>query len=253
MKKTILITAGSKRLGRIIAESMIDDNWSIALHYNSSKVQAEETAHFLTKKGGDVSIHCANFLKPEDVEKLIKQLSKKEIHWCGLINNAGLFEYDQGANYDYKILEEHLKVNFSMPALLIKGLYNNLINNKKKKSVYNIAINIIDAKIFGLNPDYYSYTLSKFSLYGLTKMAALTYAPILRINGIAPGITLPAPGQTDLDFKKSHRKNLLKRSSTVKEVLMALNFLIKSSSITGHVSILDGGSHLSPPKRDVAL
>jgi len=46
---------------------------------------------------------------------------------------------------------------------------------------------------------------------------------------------------------------LLKKSSTVEEVIMALKFLINSSSITGHVSLLDGGSHLSPPKRDVAL
>ena len=82
-------------------------------------------------------------------------------------------------------------------------------------------------------------------------MAALSYAPLLRVNGIAPGITLPAPGQTEDEFKKSHRKNLLKHSSSVKEVLMALNFLIKSPSITGHISVLDGGSHLSPPKREM--
>ena len=253
MKKTVLITAGAKRLGRYIAESLIEDNWSIALHYNTSKIEAEETAHFLSNKGGNVSIFYANFLNPEHIEKLIMQLSKKETCWCGLVNNAGLFKYDRGDNYEYKILEEHIKVNFSMPSLLIKGLFNNLINNKKKKSVFNTVINIIDAKIFGLNPDYYSYTLSKLSLYGLTKMAALSYAPLLRVNGIAPGITFPAPGQTEDDFKKSHRKNLLKRSSSVREVLMALNFLIKSPSITGHISVLDGGSHLSPPKRDVAL
>ena len=112
---------------------------------------------------------------------------------------------------------------------------------------------MIDAKIFGLNPDYFSYTLSKLSLYDLTKMAALSYAPFLRVNGIAPGITLPAPGQNEKDFKKSHKKNLLKKSSTVEEVIMALRFLINSPSITGHISLLDGGAHLSPSKRDVAL
>ena len=38
MKKTVLITAGAKRLGRYIAESLIEDNWSIALHYNLSLI-----------------------------------------------------------------------------------------------------------------------------------------------------------------------------------------------------------------------
>ena len=79
MKKTVLITAGAKRLGRYIAESLIEDNWSIALHYNTSKIEAEETAHFLSNKGGNVSIFYANFLNPEHIEKLIMQLSKKNL------------------------------------------------------------------------------------------------------------------------------------------------------------------------------
>ena len=119
MKKTVLITAGAKRLGRYIAEYMIEENWSIALHYNSSKIQAEETAHFLFNKGGDVSIYCANFLNLEQVEKLIMELSKKEHCWRGLINNAGLFRYDQGDNYEHKILNEHIKVNFLMHLLYL--------------------------------------------------------------------------------------------------------------------------------------
>jgi NAD(P)-dependent dehydrogenase (short-subunit alcohol dehydrogenase family) len=116
-----------------------------------------------------------------------------------------------------------------------------------------VVINILDAKIFGLNPDYYSYTLSKQAMYGLTKMSALSYASAIRVNGIAPGITLPAPGQDQKSFEISHKQNLLKSSSTVEEVLNAIQFLIKSKSITGHVTLLDGGAHLAPPRRDVGL
>ena len=90
-------------------------------------------------------------------------------------------------------------------------------------------------------------------MYGLTKMSALSYANCLRVNGIAPGITLPAPGQDKSQFKKSHKKNLLKLSSTPEEILDAIRLLIKSKSMTGHVMLLDGGAHLAPPRRDVAL
>jgi len=90
-------------------------------------------------------------------------------------------------------------------------------------------------------------------MHGLTKMSALSYAPYLRVNGIAPGITLSAPGQDEREFKKSHKKNLLKASSTTGEILDAIQLLIRSKSMTGEVILLDGGSHLAPPKRDVAL
>ena len=90
-------------------------------------------------------------------------------------------------------------------------------------------------------------------MHGLTKMSALTYASCLRVNGIAPGITLKAPGQDQNAFEKSHRKNLLKSSSTVEEILSTIQLIINSKSMTGHVTLLDGGAHLAPPKRDVGL
>jgi NAD(P)-dependent dehydrogenase (short-subunit alcohol dehydrogenase family) len=95
--------------------------------------------------------------------------------------------------------------------------------------------------------------LSKQAMYGLTKMSALSYSACLRVNGIAPGITLSAPGQDEKQFKKSHKNNLLKSSSTTEEILDAVQLLIKSKSMTGHVILLDGGAHLAPPRRDVGL
>jgi NAD(P)-dependent dehydrogenase (short-subunit alcohol dehydrogenase family) len=147
-----------------------------------------------------------------------------------------------------------MAVNFTAPALLTQALAKFILEcQKEDKSLQGVVINILDAKIFGLNPDYYSYTLSKQAMYGLTKMSALSYASAIRVNGIAPGITLPAPGQDQKSFEISHKQNLLKSSSTVEEVLNAIQFLIKSKSITGHVTLLDGGAHLAPPRRDVGL
>ena len=253
MNKTVLITAGAKRMGKSFAESMLKKNWSIALHYNKSKKEAEETAHYLFKKGGKVNLYQANFLDNEDTDKFIENLRKENKDWKCLINNASLFHYDQGESFDIDSLNKHMLVNFVVPALLIKALYSNLKLNNHTKSKNNVAINILDAKLFGLNPDFYSYTLSKQSMFGLTKMSALSYAPILRVNGIAPGITLPAYGQTEEEFLKAHKKNLLKKSSSMKELENALELLVSSPSITGHVILLDGGAHLSPPKRDVSF
>ncbi|MDA0763800.1 MAG: SDR family oxidoreductase [Proteobacteria bacterium] len=252
--QTILVTASAKRLGKHISTDLVKSGWNVALHYNQSKIIAEETAHYLTIIGGKVTLHQADLSKLDQVTKLINNVKKLNSQWVGLINNAGLFKYDDGINFDFKNLNDHMSVNFTAPAILTQALARVTIEKQKQdKKLQGIVINILDAKIFGLNPDYYSYTLSKQALYGLTKMSALSYASSIRVNGIAPGITLPAPGQDKNLFEYSHKQNLLKSSATIEEILNAIQFLIKSKSVTGHVTLLDGGAHLAPPRRDVGL
>ena len=252
--KTILVTASAKRLGKFIITDLVKTGWSIALHYNKSKKLAEETAEELIKIGGNVNLYQADLSVKSEIENLIKGLEEDKLTWTGLINNAGYFSYDNGNNFNINELHNHLSVNFIAPAMLTKALANYTIKKQKlKKNQQGFVINILDAKIFGLNPDYYTYTLSKQAMYGLTKMSALSYSSCLRVNGIAPGITLLAPGQDEKAFKKSHKKNLLKSSSTVKEILNTIELLINSKSMTGHVTLLDGGAHLAPPRKDVGL
>ena len=252
--KTILVTASAKRLGKFIASDLVKWGWNVAIHYYKSKELAEETADHLFKLGGKVSTHQADLSCNSDIEKLVNEIESQSSIWTGLINNAGYFNYDDGTSFNFEDLQNHMSVNFIAPTLLTKALAKYTLKmNKKKISSHGLVINILDAKIFGLNPDYYTYTLSKQAMYGLTKMSALTYASCLRVNGIAPGITLLAPGQDQKDFEKSHKKNLLKSSSTVEEILNAIQLIINSKSMTGHVTVLDGGAHLAPPRRDVGL
>ena len=252
--KTILVTASSKRLGKFIATDLVKAGWGVAIHYNKSKKLAEETVNELLKMGGRVTLHQADLTITSDIEKLIKDLEEQDFIWSGLINNAGYFDYDDGINFNTSSLNNHMSVNFTAPTILTQALAKYTLNlQEKKKSTQGFVINIIDAKIFGLNPDYYTYTLSKQAMYGLTKMSALSYSTCLRVNGIAPGITLLAPGQDEKAFKKSHMKNLLKSSSTVEEILNSIQLIIHSKSMTGHVTLLDGGAHLAPPRRDVGL
>ena len=142
----------------------------------------------------------------------------------------------------------HLKVNFKIPAFLIKYFALNL-SSKKSGSV----INMLDAKLFGLNPDHYTYTLSKYSLMGLTKVSALSYAPKIRVNGIAPGFTLSNKNQSEEDFERIRKMTLLGNNAYPEEIVEATKFLINSKSVTGETILIDGGGHLSPQKRDAAF
>ena len=201
--KTILVTASARRLGKFIAVDLIKKGWKVAVHYNKSKTLAEDTADYLFKIGGNVSTHQADLTCNSDVEKLVKEIEAQDSKWVGLINNAGYFNYDNGKSFKVEELHRHMSVNFIAPTLLTKALAKYTMKmTKKQNSTQGFVINILDAKIFGLNPDYYTYTLSKQAMYGLTKMSALTYASCLRVNGIAPGITLLAPGQDQKAFEK---------------------------------------------------
>jgi len=201
-RKSILVTSGSKRLGKHISKFFVMNDWDLILHYNNSKVEAEETANELSLYSKNIKLYQADFTNYKDVENLVQNLLLKEKEWIGLVNNAGLFEYDTGQEFTIEKLNRHMSINFSTPAILIQALYKNIIKNQIVKNKNNMVINIIDAKIEGLNPDYYSYTLSKLAMSGLTKMSALSYAPDLRVNAIAPGIILPAENQNEKDFIK---------------------------------------------------
>ena len=76
-------------------------------------------------------------------------------------------------------------------------------------------------------------------------MAALEFAPHIRVNGIAPGLILPPPGKDEAYLERSALKRVpLRRHGQVEDVLGALEFLVKNEFITGQVLYVDGGEHL---------
>ena len=115
------------------------------------------------------------------------------------------------------------------------------------------VINITDAKLSGLNPDYYSYTLSKIALDGLTTIAAQAYAPHLRVNGIAPGIILRSGDQTEEEYRIAHARNPLGQGAVLDDISRAVLMILDTMAMTGHTVTIDGGLHLRPPNRDVAF
>ena len=148
--KTILVTASAKRLGRSIVTDLVKRGWKVAIHYNQSKILAEETADYLFKIGGKVSIHQADLTCNLDIKKLIREIESENSVWTGLINNAGYFNYDNGTNFKFEELQNHLSVNFIAPALLTQALAKNTLKDEKKvNNAQGFVINILDAKILG--------------------------------------------------------------------------------------------------------
>ncbi len=116
-----------------------------------------------------------------------------------------------------------------------------------------LIVNLLDQKLYNLNPDFLTYTLSKIGLQGLTTLLAQQFAPRLRVAGIAPGLTLRSGSQTDARFVEQHAANPLGVGVTTDDLVRALRFIEQTPSFTGDTLVVDGGEHLTGRPRDIAF
>ena len=243
--RKIIITGAATRIGAAIAEKLSGRNIEIAIHFNKSKSKAEILKKKLQRSGTKVHLVKADLSKEKDIYKLVKTLKSKMKYFDCLVNNASLFENDKLENFNSKSWGKHISTNLKAPALLSKEFSK---NTKGKK---NNIINIIDQRIFKLTPYFFSYTISKTGLYTLTKTSAMSLAPNIRVNGIAPGPTIKNKRQSDSHFKKQYFATPLKKQVNVNEICNAVDFFIKNASITGQVLAIDSGQSLNWQTPDV--
>ena len=243
--RKIIITGGATRMGAAIARKLSGPNKEILIHYKKSKLKAERLKKELSSKGTKVYLVKGDLSKETDIKKIIKFAKSKLKFFDCLLNNASLFENDKLENFSLDSWSKHLRTNLRAPALLTKEFAKNV------KGKNNNIINIIDQRVFKLTPYFFSYTLSKTGLYTLTKTSAMSLAPNIRVNAIAPGPTIKNQRQSEKHFKKQYLATPLKRQVDVEQICNAVDFFIKNISITGQVLAIDSGQNLNWQTPDV--
>ena len=243
--KKIIITGGANRIGAAIAKKLSGPGIEIVIHYNKSKVNAGKLKKELSKNQTKVYLVKGDLSKEKDLNKIVKFSKSKLKYFDCLVNNASLFENDKIENFSTNSWGKHLRTNLRAPALLSKVFAKNI------RSQNNNIINIIDQRVFKLTPYFFSYTISKTGLYTLTKTSAMSLAPKIRVNGIAPGPTLKNKRQSEKHFRKQYLATPLKKQVDVEEICNAVDFIIKNRSITGQVIALDSGQSLNWQTPDI--
>ena len=242
----IIITGGSTRIGAAIAEKLSGPGKEIVIHFNKSKSKAEKLKKKLSKNKTKIYLVKGDLSKEQDINKVIKFAKFKLKYFDCLINNASLFENDKLENFTADSWDKHLRTNLKAPALLSKEFAKNI------KGKNNNIINIIDQRVFKLTPYFFSYTISKSGLYTLTKTSAMSLAPNIRVNGIAPGPTLKNKRQSEKHFRKQYLATPLKRQVDVSQICNTVDFFIKNRSITGQVISVDSGQSLNWQTPDIS-
>ncbi len=243
--RKIIITGGATRIGAAIARKLSGANKEILIHFNKSKLKAEKLKKELESLKTKVYLIKGDLSRESDVNKIVKYAKSKLKFFDCLVNNASLFENDKLENFTTDSWGQHLRTNLRTPALLSKEFAKNI------RGKNNNIINIIDQRVFKLTPYFFSYTISKTGLYTLTKTSAMSLAPNIRVNGIAPGPTIRNSRQSEKHFKKQYMATPLKRQVDVDQICNAVDFFIKNRSITGQVISVDSGQSLNWQTPDI--
>lgn len=244
--RVALVTGGAQRIGRSIALALAQRGWDVVVHYHQSAAPAQQTVADIQQLGQRaVALQC-DLQNEVAVNQLLPRAALALGPVSCLVNNASLFEYDALVDFSLEQLSTHMQVNLAAPLLLVRALHRATPAGSQA-----VAINLLDQKLFNLNPDFLSYTLSKAALQAATVMLAQACAPTVRVMGVAPGLTLPSGDQTAAEFAQTHTQTPLGQSSTAADVAAAVCFVVENVSMTGTTLVVDGGQHLVPSTRDV--
>jgi NAD(P)-dependent dehydrogenase (short-subunit alcohol dehydrogenase family) len=242
MNKTALITGAAKRVGKAMALHLASQGWNIAIHYNTSEHEAwlfcdELIGAYPNQR---FEIFKADLNLPEEVELIIPQVIQKMQVVDLLINNASVFEPAKLVETTAGFLDRQMNVNFKAPFILIRDFAKTLKSG--------VIVNFVDTRIVTNQSNFAAYSISKKALWELTKMAALEFGPDIRINAIAPGLTLPPEEKGEDYLLKLAEKIAMKRPGGLEPILKSLDFILNNDYLTGQLLFCDGGENLGLTK-----
>lgn len=254
----VLVTGAAKRLGREIALALAAGGWRVAVHYRNSAEDATKTVADCARLAGDAAHFHSNLEDEASVRALLPQVISHFGQVDAVVNNASTFEHDNVAGFSFEAMEKHMRSNTGAAIVLAQALHAHVATRQASGAVAGqtgrfAVINLLDQKLWNQNPDFFSYTLSKAALEAANTMLAIALAPLVRVVGVAPGLTLTSHLLSDEKFQALHKLSPLGRSSSPADVAAAVKFALENSSMTGTTLLVDGGQHLMKFERDFSL
>ncbi|MDF1514195.1 MAG: SDR family oxidoreductase [Anaerolineae bacterium] len=239
-RKNALVTGGSARLGRAISLGLAAWGADIAMTYTRSRERAEDTMAEIQGLGRRSALIKTDFSQPStDMYDLIHRASQ---HLGGiniLINNAAIFEKGDWDTTTEENWDRHFAINLKSPFFLCQAFAKALPTGS-----HGHIVNIADWRGVRPSTDHIAYTLAKSALITMTKSLALSLAPFIQVNAIAPGMILPPPGMDRAVLTRMSEKIPVKKPGNPDDIVSTVIYLLESEFVTGDLIYVTGGEHL---------
>ncbi len=240
--RRVIVTGGARRLGAAIVRRVADEGHRVAIHHHRSR---DEAAALAGEIDGAVAIE-ADLSDHDGLDAFLASAGEAlggPID--GLVNSASMFAFDSPPLGSGALFEALARVNLTAPVLLASAMA------RQPGLADGAVVNILDQKVANLNPDFFSYTLTKAALDAATTMLAQALAPKIRVNAVSPGLTLPSLDQTPDEFAAVSRENLLGRPIAAEGIGDAVVWLLGAEGVTGQNLFVDNGQRFLTRSRDV--
>ena len=252
---TALVTGAGKRLGRAMALYLAGRGQDVALHFATSRTEAEAVATEIRALGRRAECFQADLTVEDQMQALIPTVTAAMGPLTVLINNASVFEYDRIDTSTRASWDRHIESNLRAPYVLTQAFARQcplaVMDENDEPLAQGLIINMIDQRILKLTPEFSTYTIAKMGLWALTRTAAQGLAPHVRVNAIGPGPTLQGARQSADHFARQRAATVLGRGANPADITAALGFFLDSPSVTGQFLATDGGQHLAWQTADV--
>ena len=233
--KTILVTGGAKRVGKIFALACAHAGADVVIHHGHSREQAEATRQEITEVGRRAWAIEADLNDPAQAGNLIPSINEfTPLH--GLVNSAAIFESLSLESTSLDEWQRHLQINLTAPFLLSQAF-------AKQAAAGGRIVNIVDWRALRPGADHFPYTISKAALAAMTRSVAVALTPRVIVNGLALGAILPpSDGNANPNIIKNVPAGRWAEEQEVEEALLFA--LTCPAYITGEIIHVDGGRHL---------
>jgi NAD(P)-dependent dehydrogenase (short-subunit alcohol dehydrogenase family) len=247
----VLVTGGAKRLGREFCLAFARADWNVVCHFNTSETEALETQDMVHGLGKTCVVLKQDLSAADAHAHLLDkcELQAGQLPQC-IVNNASVFSMDDAASSSAAVLQMHFQTNTVVPLLLANSLALRA-KTAEHPAKHLCVIHVLDQKVHNLNPDYFSYTVSKLALERSVALQAQALAPVVRVCGLSPGLSYLSGDQTQDNFDQACTINLLQRQIQTVDIARTAVFMAENQALTGCTLQADNGQHLVPLARDV--
>ena len=242
MTKAVLITGGAKRLGAAMARRFGKAGWHVIAHANSSMDEARKLAEELPSAE---AVQC-DLSDLDAAADMVRDVAARTGDWRCLVNSAAVFKPDDVTGLDPQTNAKAMTVNATAPALLAQTYFDCARSEAGRR-----VIQFTDQKLANLNPDFFSYTMSKAATDIGARMLAMAFGHNDRVYTLAPGAILKSHDQSEEEAARAQRMNLLRRRTGADEIADTALFMAEGPLASGQCIYVDSGQHLLNQPRDV--